>query len=125
MVLLSLLTGLALTLGAVGVYGVLAHFAVRRRRAGAIRIALGLPSSRVAGQVVGHGALLVVAGIGIGVVGATALARVLSSFLYGVSTLDPLSFAAAGAALLVVGLLAAFIPARRAAMTDPATVLRD
>ncbi len=61
-VLLSLLTALALMLGAVGVYGVMAHFAARRRRDWAIRVALGLPGSRVIAQVVGHGALLVTAG---------------------------------------------------------------
>ena len=125
MSLLSLLTGLALTLGAVGVYGVLAHFAARRRRDWAIRIALGLRGSRVVAHVVGHGALLVTAGIVIGLLAALALARALSSFVYGVSTFDPVSFAAAGAALLAAGLLAAFIPARRAGMTDPAIVLRE
>jgi len=125
MSLLSVLTGLALTLGAVGVYGVIAHFAARRRRDWAIRVALGLPSSRVVASVVAHGALLVATGIGIGVVAAAGLARVLSSFLYGVGSFDVLSVAAAGAALLAVGLLAAFIPAWRAGMTDPAIVLRE
>jgi len=124
MSLLSVLTGLALTLGAVGIYGVIAHFAARRRRDWAIRVALGLPSSRVVAYVVAHGALLVATGIGIGVVTAAGLARVLSSFLYGVGSVDPLSFAASGAALLAVGLLAAFIPAWRAGRTDPAIVLR-
>ena len=122
--LLSVLTTHS-TLGAVGVYGVIAHFAARRRRDWAIRVALGLPSSRVVASVVAHGALLVATGIGIGVVAAAGLARVLSSFLYGVGSFDVLSVAAAGAALLAVGLLAAFIPAWRAGMTDPAIVLRE
>ena len=74
---------------------------------------------------VAHGALLVATGIGIGVVAAAGLARVLSSFLYGVGSFDVLAGAAAGAALLAVGLLAAFIPAWRAGMTDPAIVLRE
>jgi hypothetical protein len=65
--LLSLLTALAMTLGAVGIYGVIAHFAARRRRDWAIRIAIGLPGSHVVTHVVGHGALLVMAGIGAGV----------------------------------------------------------
>jgi predicted permease len=125
MSLLSVLTGLALTLGAVGIYGVIAHFAARRRRDWAIRVALGLPGSRVVAYVVAHGALLVATGIGIGVVAAAGLARVLSSFLYGVGSVDLLSFAASGAALLAVGLLAAFIPAWRAGRTDPAIVLRE
>ena len=124
MSLLSLLSALALTLGAVGVYGVILHFAARRRRDWAIRVALGLPGSRVVAHVLGRGAQLVMAGIAIGVIGATALARLLSSFLYGVSALDPLAFTAAGTALLAVGLLAALVPALRAGMTDPAIALR-
>jgi predicted permease len=123
--LLSLLTALALTLGAVGVYGVIAHFAARRRRDWAIRIALGLPGSRAVAHVVGHGALLMAAGIAIGVVAAAGLARLLSSLLYGVGAIDAIAFVAAAATLLAVGLLAAFVPALRAGMTDPATVLRE
>ncbi|MGH7577578.1 MAG: ABC transporter permease, partial [Longimicrobiales bacterium] len=125
MLLLTLLSGLALTLGAVGVYGVIAHFAARRRRDWAIRIALGLTGSGVIAHVVRHGALLVAAGIGIGALAATALARLLASLLYGVSAADPLAFAAASAVLLAVSLLAAFIPAWRVAMTDPMIMLRE
>jgi predicted permease len=125
MLLLSLLTGLALILGAVGVYGVMSHFASRRRRDWAIRVALGLPGSRVITHVLGHGALLVSAGIAAGIVGATMLTRLLSSFLYEVNALDPLAFAIAGAALLGVGLIAALVPAVRAGMADPLTALRE
>jgi putative ABC transport system permease protein len=123
--LLSLLTALALTLGAVGTYGVMAHFAARRRRDWAIRVALGLPGSRVMAQVVGHGVWLVAAGIGVGAAGAAALMRLLSSLLYGVSAIDPIAFAVAGAALLGVGILAAVVPAWRAGMTDPLIALRE
>lgn len=123
--LLSLLTALALALGAVGIYGVIAHFAARRRRDWAIRVALGLPGSRVIAHVVGHGALLVTVGIGVGVVGAAILTRLLSSFLYGVSAIDPIAFAAAGAALLGIGMVAAFVPAWRAGMADPVIALRE
>lgn len=125
MSLLSLLTGLALTLGAVGIYGVIAHFAARRRRDWAIRMALGLRGSRVVARVVAHGVLLVAAGIGIGVLAVAGLARLLASFMYGVSALDPLTFAAAAAALLAVGLFAAFVPTLHAGMTDPAIALRE
>ncbi len=124
-VLLSLLTALALISGAIGIYGVIAHFATRRRRDWAIRVALGLPGSRVITHVIGHGAWLVTAGIGIGVVGAAVLTRLLSSFLYGVSAIDPIAFAAAAAALLAVGVLAALVPAWRAGMTDPIIALRE
>jgi predicted permease len=123
--LLSLLSGLALFLGAVGVYGVLMHFASRRRRDWAIRVAIGLHGSRVITHVLGHGALLVSAGIGVGIVGAATLTRLLSSFLYGVSALDPIAFATAGAALFGVGMAAAFVPALRAGMADPLKALRE
>ena len=125
MSLLSLLSGLALILGAVGIYGVIAHFAARRKRDWAIRVALGLPGSRVVTHVVRQGAVLAGIGIGFGALGAIALTRLLTSFLYGVSSVDPIAFAAASAALLVIGLVAAFIPARRAGTVDPAMVLRE
>jgi putative ABC transport system permease protein len=124
-VLLSLLTGLALILGAVGVYGVMAHFASRRKRDWAIRVAIGLPGSRVITHVLGHGALLVAAGIVAGIAGASMLTRLLSSFLFEVSVLDPIAFATAGAALFGVGIVAAFIPALRAGMADPLKALRE
>jgi putative ABC transport system permease protein len=124
-VLLSLLTGLALILGAVGVYGVMTHFVVRRRRDWAIRVAIGLPGSRVITHVLGHGAMLVSAGIVAGIVGAAMLTRLLSSFLFEVSALDPIAFATAGAALLGVGVAAAFVPALRAGMADPLRALRE
>ena len=123
--LLSLLTALALTFGAVGIYGVIAHFAGRRRREWAIRVALGLSGSRVVTRVMRHCALLVAAGVGIGVLSAALLGRLLSSLLYGVGTMDPIALSAAGAMLLGVGTLAAVVPAWRAGMTDPAIVLRE
>ena len=123
--LLSLLTVLALTLGAVGVYGVIAHFVTRRRRDWAIRVALGLTNSRVMAQVLGHAAGLVATGIVLGAVAAAALTRLLSSLLFGVSALDPVSFAAAAAALLAAGLFAALVPAWRAGTIDPVQALRE
>jgi ABC-type antimicrobial peptide transport system permease subunit len=125
MTLLALLSGLALVLGAVGIYGVISHFAARRKRDWAIRVALGLPGSRVVRSVVGQGAALVAAGIAVGAVGTVLLARLLVTFLFGVSTVDPIAFAAASAALLVVGLAAAFVPARRAGTVSPAIILRE
>jgi len=79
----------------------------------------------VISHVLGHGALLVTTGIAVGIAGAAMLTRVLSSFLYGVSAIDPIAFAAAGAALLVVGLAAALVPALRAGMADPLIALRE
>ena len=124
-VLLALLTGLALVLGAVGIYGVMAHFAARRQRDWAIRMALGLPGSRVIGNVIGHGALLITAGIGVGVVSAAGVTRLLSALLYQVPAIDLVAFTAAGVVLLLVGVLAALVPAWRAATTDPLIALRE
>jgi len=124
-ILLSLMTALSLMLGAIGVYGVIAHYAARRRRDWAIRVALGLPGSRVISHVVGRGALLVAAGIGVGIAGAALLTRLLSSFLYGVSPIDPIAFVAAGAGLLAVGTIAAFLPAWRAGTVNPLMALRE
>ena len=123
--LLSLMTAVSLILGAIGVYGVIAHYAARRRRDWAIRVALGLPGSRVIAHVVGHGALLVAAGIGVGIAGAALLTRLLSSFLYGVRPIDPIAFVTAGAALLAVGTIAALFPAWRAGMANPLSALRE
>jgi predicted permease len=125
MTLLTLLSALALTLGAVGIYGVIAHFAARRKRDWAIRVALGLPTSRVMRSIVGQGAALVAVGVVVGVLGAVALTRLLASFLYEVGRLDPLAFVAASVLLLLIGIVAAFVPARRASMVDPALVLRE
>jgi predicted permease len=125
MSLLALLAALALVLGAVGIYGVISHFAARRQRDWAIRVALGLPGSSVVKHIVGQGAGLVALGIALGAIGTLALARLLTSFLFGVSAVDPISFAAASGAMLLVGLGAAFIPARRAGTVDPALVLRE
>jgi hypothetical protein len=125
MSLLTLLSALALVLGAVGIYGVISHFAARRQRDWAIRVALGLPGSRVVTHIVGQGAALVAVGIVLGALGTVVLARLLASFLFGVSTLDPLAFAAASAALLAIGVAAAFLPARRAGTVDPVLAMRE
>jgi putative ABC transport system permease protein len=125
MSLLSLLTGLALVLGTVGIYGVTMQFAARRQRDYAIRVALGLPAFRAATQVVGHGTWLVLVGIALGSAAAAGLTRLLSSLLYGVGAFDLVAVATAGAALLGVGLLAAVFPACRTGRTDPAIVLRE
>ena len=123
--LLTLLAGLALVLGAVGVYGVISHYVMRRSRDYGICIALGQPPPQVVRQVVGRGVGLVAVGSAIGVLAALGVTRVLSSLLYGVQATDPLALGAAVAVLLGVGVVAAFVPARRASLTDPAVVLRQ
>jgi ABC-type antimicrobial peptide transport system permease subunit len=125
MLLLTMLSALALVLGAVGIYGVLSHFAARRQRDWAIRVALGLPGSRVVTHIVGQGAALVGAGVVLGAVGTVALARLLATFLFGVGTVDMLAIAAASVAVLAIGVAAALIPAWRAGAVDPALVMRE
>ncbi len=123
--LLSLVAGLALVLGAVGVYGIISHFVARRTRDYGIRIALGLAPGRLVSEVLGQGLVLLALGSAVGIGSALVLTRTLSSLLYGVRPADPQSLAGAAAALLVVGLLAALIPALRAGRTDPVSVLRQ
>ena len=123
--LLGILAVLALVLGTVGVYGVMSHYVTRRSRDYGICIALGQQPSRVIRQVVGRGAMLVAIGSAIGIVAAVFLTRILAALLYGVKATDPLSMAGAVVVLLAVGMLAAFVPARRASLTDPAVVLRE
>jgi putative ABC transport system permease protein len=122
---LSLLAGLALVLGAVGVYGVISHFVQRRARDYGIRIALGERPAAVVRQVVGRGVRLVLIGGAIGAAAAMTATRSLSSLLYQVETTDPLAIGGAIAVLAAVGVVAAFVPAWRASVTDPAVVLRQ
>jgi len=125
MMLLTILTALALVLGAVGVYGVISHFVSRRSRDWGVRIALGMSPRRVVAMIVTRGATLVAVGVAVGLAAFLALARLLGSFLYDVGSGDPLAIASATSVLLVVGLLAALVPALRASRTDPAIVLRE
>jgi predicted permease len=122
--LLSLMTGLGLVLGAVGIYGVLAQFVARRAREWSIRTALGLRPGQLIRMVLGHGTSLVGAGIVAGLLGALALTRLLASLLYGVAATDPLALGGAALLLLAVGVLATLVPAVRASRANPALVLR-
>jgi len=124
MALLSLMTGLGLVLGAVGVYGVLAQFVARRAKEWSIRTALGLGPWQLIRQVLGHGTSLVGAGIVAGLGGALVLTRLLSTLLYGVAATDPLALGGAALVLLAVGELATLVPAVCASRANPALVLR-
>src|SRR5579859_5927307 len=115
---------LALVLAAVGVYGVLAYTTRQRTRELGIRIALGAEPRDVFGLVLRQGAVLAISGIVIGLAASFALTRALSSTLFGISATDPLTFAAVALVLLLVALLACYIPARRAMRTDPLVALR-
>jgi putative ABC transport system permease protein len=125
MTLVTLLTGVALLLCAIGVYGVISHFVARRQRDWGIRIALGLQPARVISGIVSRGAALVAFGSVIGLAMYAAQARFLTTFMYGVSPVDALSIVVSVMALLLVGVVAALLPAARASRTDPAIVLRE
>jgi predicted permease len=114
---------LALVLAFVGLYGVLALIVEQRRREIGVRLALGATPDNVVRALLGEGARVVAVGVAIGLAGAFALTRVLSSMLYGVSTTDGFTFAGAAAFVGLVAVLATWIPARRASQVDPRTAL--
>ena len=125
MQLMTLLGALALTLGAVGVYGVVSHFVNRRRRDWVIKMALGMKPRSAVQQVVVRGATLAGVGAALGLVAALLLTRMLNSLLYGVSSADPTALLGAAAALIVTGSVAALIPGLRASRANAANVLRE
>jgi ABC-type antimicrobial peptide transport system permease subunit len=125
MILVAAFAALALTLGAVGVYGVMAHLVVQRTREIGIRIALGAVPREILGLVMRQGAWLAVAGVGLGVAGALAASRVLAGLLFQVTPTDPLTYAGTALALLGVAGIAALVPALRATRTDPVEALRS
>jgi predicted permease len=123
--LLALFAGTALTLAAIGIYGTISLLVAERTQEMGIRLALGANRPAILKLVLGQGMLLTGIGLSIGVAGATILMRALSGLIYGVGTLDPLTFVAVPALLCAVALLACFLPARRAASVDPITTLRQ
>ena len=124
LLLLGLFASVALTLAAVGLYGVLAYAVGQRRHEIGVRMALGAEARSVVRMVVGQGMTLCAAGLLLGALGAVAATRFLSSLLFSVSATDPGTFAAVPLGLALVALLACWIPARRAARVDPAVALR-
>jgi predicted permease len=123
--LLSIFAGLALVLSAIGVYGLTAYTVGRRTRELGLRMALGADARSVVGLVTRSGAVLGALGVAVGLVAVVALTRVLESRLHGVSATDPLTLALAALSLFVVAVVAAWLPARRAARVDPMITLRE
>jgi putative ABC transport system permease protein len=124
MLLVGAFAVLALVLAAVGLYGVMAYIVAQRRHEIGVRLALGAAGADVLVAVVKEACLLVLAGIGLGTLGALVLTRLLASQLFGLVATDPPSFAAAAAVLLAAGVTASWVPARHAARVDPIVTLR-
>ena len=122
--LLGLFALLALLLSTIGIYGVMSYSVTQRVHEIGIRIALGAQPVQVFRLVTGEGLRLALAGVALGFVASLALTRVLRSFLYEVSPLDPLTYGTVAAVLVGVGLLASYLPARRATRVDPLIALR-
>jgi predicted permease len=123
--LLALFAGVALALGAIGIFGVVGYGVTRRRRELGIRLAVGARPPEVQSLVLRQGMRSVLAGLGTGLAGALAATRLLRRFLFGVSPLDAGTFAAVAVCMLAVAALAAYLPARRATKVDPMEALRS
>jgi putative ABC transport system permease protein len=123
--LLGVFAGVALILAATGLYGVIAYAVTQRTNELGVRMALGAQKSDVLKLVVGEGAQLAAMGIGIGLVVALPLMRIISRLLFGVNAADPVTFGATALVILLVTLAASYLPALRAIRVDPVVALRS
>ncbi|MDQ2857009.1 MAG: ABC transporter permease [Acidobacteriota bacterium] len=125
MSLLVVFAILAALLASVGIYGVMAYIVAQRTHEIGIRLAMGAKGADVLRMVLRDGAKLAVIGVAIGLIGAFALTRIMTSLLFGVSAVDPLTFAGISLLLTIVALLASYLPARRASRVNPMEALRN
>ena len=124
MILLSVFAGLALVLSAIGIYGVISYLTGQRTHEIGIRVALGASNVDVLRMILGQGMKLALIGVGIGIVAALGLTRLISKLVYGVGAFDSITFAGVTFLLSIVALLSCYIPARRAMRVDPMIALR-
>src|SRR5580693_5669591 len=124
LVMLAIAGAMALALGLIGIYGVISYTVSQRQREIGIRLALGAQQGDVLQMVLKHGATMALVGVAIGIGAALTLTRLMASLLFGVSAHDPVTFTAVATLLILVALLACYIPARRATRVDPMVALR-
>jgi ABC-type antimicrobial peptide transport system permease subunit len=123
LVILGIAAVLALVLGVIGIYGVIAYIVAQRSREIGIRLALGAAPAQLKRMFVRQGLILTAVGAGVGLVTAVALTQWMSSLLFGVERLDPPTYAAVLAVLGIAAAMASYVPARRAAAIDPVETL--
>ncbi len=123
--LISVFAAMALVLASIGLYGVISYSVRQRTREIGVRIAFGADEKNIVRLVVGRGMALGLAGVGVGIVAAFVSTRMVSSLLYGVSALDPITFLGIPVLLVGVTVVASYLPARRAMRVDPVEALRD
>ena len=121
---IGIAASVTLLLGLVGIYGVIAYIVSQRRREVGIRMALGAPGESVQRIFVSRGLTLAAIGLALGLTGAAALMRLLSSMLFGVNPFDPVTYVAVATGLGLVALIATWLPARQATRIDPMLALR-
>jgi ABC-type antimicrobial peptide transport system permease subunit len=124
MLLLGIFSGSALLLAAVALYGITAFAVSRRTREIGVRVALGAPERQVMGMALRHGFSVVLAGVGVGLVGAALLTRFMESLLFGVGAMDAFTYGGVAGLLGAVSLVATILPARKALKVDPTIALQ-
>jgi ABC-type antimicrobial peptide transport system permease subunit len=124
LVMLAIAASMALLLGVVGIYGVIAYVVSQRRREIGIRAALGAQQGELKGMFVRHALVLAGIGVAIGLAAAAGLTRLMSTLLYGVSSLDPVTYIAVPFVVVAATVVASYVPAWRAASVDPVEALK-